>query len=58
MGRIKGAKALIGFVPDNQRYMDLHHSANDVLEAVHPREMELGSAAIAIMALLLSDFGL
>lgn len=58
VGRIKGTKALLGYVPDTQRYMDLHHSSNDVFEAVHPREMELGSAAIAVMALLLSDFGL
>lgn len=55
---IKNTKAKLGYVPDTQRYMDLHHSANDVFEAVHPREMELGSAAIAIMALLISDFGL
>ncbi len=58
VSKIKNAKALIGFVPDSQRYMDLHHSEKDVLDAVHPREMELGSAAIAILALLISDFGL
>ncbi|MHB9040461.1 MAG: M20/M25/M40 family metallo-hydrolase, partial [Melioribacteraceae bacterium] len=58
VGQIKNAKALLGYVPDDQRYMDLHHSANDVFSAVHPREMELGSAAIAIMSLLLSEEGL
>ncbi len=58
VGQIKNAKALLGYVPDDQRYMDLHHSANDVFSAVHPREMELGSAAIAIMSLLLSAEGL
>jgi hypothetical protein len=35
--------------------MDMHHSANDVFEEVHPREFELGAAAIAIMAYLLSE---
>ncbi|HSP87613.1 MAG TPA: M20/M25/M40 family metallo-hydrolase [Ignavibacteriaceae bacterium] len=55
ISKIKNAKALIGFVPDDQRYFDLHHSANDVFEEVHPREMELGSAAIAILAYLLSE---
>jgi len=58
VGQIKNAKALFGYVPDDQRYMDVHHSDNDVFAAVHPREMELGSAAIAIMSYLLSEEGL
>ncbi|MCX6174155.1 MAG: M20/M25/M40 family metallo-hydrolase [Ignavibacteriales bacterium] len=58
VGQIKNAKALLGYVPDDQRYMDLHHSDNDVYTAVHPREMELGTAAIAIMSYLLSEEGL
>ncbi len=58
VGQIKNAKALLGYVPDDQRYMDLHHSANDVFSAVHPREMELGSASMAIMAYLISEEGL
>ncbi len=37
----------MGLVPDPQRYFDLHHSSRDVLAEVHPRELELGSAAIA-----------
>jgi len=55
--KIKNAKLLLGYVPDDQRYMDFHHSANDVFEAIHPREFELGSASIAIMAYLLSEEG-
>lgn len=58
IGPIKNAKALMGYFPDNQRYMDLHHSANDVYSAVHPREMELGAAAMAIMVYLISEEGL
>ena len=58
VGAIKNAKALIGYVPDDQRYMDLHHSANDTFDKVHPREMELGSAAIAILVYLISEEGL
>lgn len=58
IGRIKGAKALMAYVPDGQRYFDYHHSDNDVFEAVSPREMELGTAAIAIMAYLISEEGL
>lgn len=56
--KIKNAKLHMGYVPDDQRYMDYHHSANDVFEEVHPREFELGVAAIAIMAYLLSEEGL
>lgn len=52
---IKNTKALLGYVPDDQRYMDVHHSDNDTYETVHPREMQLGTAAITIMALLLSN---
>jgi len=58
VAQIKNAKALFGFVPDDQRYMDVHHSENDVFEAVHPREMQLGTAALAILAYLLSEEGL
>jgi len=56
--KIKNAKLHMGYVPDDQRYMDFHHSANDTFDAVHPREFELGTAAIAIMAYLLSEEGL
>jgi len=56
--KIKNAKLHMGYVPDDQRYMDYHHSANDVFDAVHPREFELGAAAIGIMAYLLSEEGI
>lgn len=56
--KIKTARLHLGYVPDDQRYMDYHHSANDVFDAVHPREFELGAASIAIMAYLLSEEGL
>jgi carboxypeptidase Q len=55
---ISSAKALIGYRPDSQRYFDYHHSDNDVPDAVNPRELELGSAAIAILAYLISEEGL
>jgi carboxypeptidase Q len=55
---IKNAKALIGYRPDSQRYFDFHHSDNDQLSAVNPRELELGSASIAILVYLLSEEGL
>jgi len=55
---IKNTKAKIGYVPDAQRYMDVHHSANDTFDSVHSRELELGAASIAIMAYLISEEGL
>jgi len=58
ISKIKNAKLLMEYVPDNQRYFDLHHSPNDVIEEVHPREFELGSAAIAILVYLLSEEGI
>lgn len=58
VAQIKNAKALFGFVPDDQRYMDVHHSDNDDFESVHPREMQLGTAALAILTYLLSEEGL
>jgi hypothetical protein len=58
ISKIKNAKLLIGYVPDNQRYFDFHHSPSDVFEAVHPREFELGTAAMAILVYLLSEEGL
>jgi hypothetical protein len=58
IAQLKGTKALIGYVPDTQRYFDYHHSANDVFAAVHPREFELGAAAMAILAYLIAEEGL
>ncbi|MGB5892888.1 MAG: M28 family peptidase [Ignavibacteriaceae bacterium] len=58
ISKIENAKLLIGYVPDNQRYFDIHHSPSDVFEEVHPREFELGTAAMAILVYLLSEEGL
>ena len=38
---------LCGYRGDSQRYFDYHHTAQDNIESVHPRELELGSASIA-----------
>ena len=58
VSKIKGTKAQFGYVPDVQRYFDYHHSANDRFSAIHPREFELGSAAMAILTYLISEYGL
>ena len=45
----------IGLIPDSQRYFDVHHSDNDVLSAVNPRELQLGAVAMAAFAFMLAN---
>lgn len=45
-------------LPDSQRYFDMHHSANDVFENVHRRELCLGAVAMTAMVYLASMYGL
>jgi hypothetical protein len=49
---------MIGLNVDGQKMFDLHHSANDVFSTVHPRELELGTASMATLVYLLSEYGL
>ncbi len=49
---------VMSFIPDSQRYFDFHHSGNDVLSAVHPRELELGAIVEAVMAYVLAQEGI
>jgi len=49
---------LIGISPDSQRYFDYHHSLNDTLDKVNPRELGLGAALMASMAYLLTEYGI
>jgi carboxypeptidase Q len=49
---------LCGLITDSQRYFDVHHSAKDVLETVHPRELELGTIAMALFAYLVAEEGI
>ena len=48
---------LFALHPEVQRYFDVHHSRNDVIENVHPRELEYGAIATAALAWLLSEQG-
>jgi len=54
------AKGVPGFglLTEDQRYFDYHHSAKDQIEAVNPRELELGAIAEALLSYLLSEDGL
>ncbi|MBK8956715.1 MAG: M28 family peptidase [Saprospiraceae bacterium] len=49
---------LIGLRPDSQRYFDYHHTEQDRIEAVHPRELALGSAAMASLVYLIDKYGI
>ena len=49
---------LIGLIPDSQRYFDLHHTAQDVIDNVHPREFLLGGAAMTSLVYLIDQYGL
>jgi hypothetical protein len=46
---------LVGLLPDGQRYFDFHHSARDVFENVHRRELELGAASCALMLVMMDQ---
>jgi len=48
----------VGFIPDSQRYFDLHHSPHDVFAAVNRRELELGTASIAALIYFIDKYGL
>lgn len=59
VSRLKSQKGLlIGFIPDSQRYFDFHHTANDNIEAVNKRELDLGVAAILSLIYLIDQYGL
>ena len=49
---------LIGFRPDSQRYFDYHHTSIDRIEAVNPRELKMGAAAITSLVYLIDQYGL
>lgn len=52
------AGLLMGLRPDSSRYFDFHHSHLDVLEAVHPRSLAAGSAALTSLVFLIDQYGI
>jgi carboxypeptidase Q len=50
--------ALIGLMPDSQRYFDYHHTKEDTIDKVSPRELELGAATMASLVFLIDRNGL
>ncbi len=47
-----------GLTPDSQKYFDYHHTAIDSIDKVHPRELQLGAAAMAALVYLVDQHGL
>ena len=45
----------VGLVVEDHRYFDYHHSANDTIDAVHPRELEMGAIVMALLAAILAN---
>lgn len=60
IGPLKAALGtpLAGFVPDSQRYFDIHHAKSDVFENVNKRELELGAVNMAALIYLIDKYGL
>ncbi len=50
--------ALIGFLPDSQRYFNFHHTREDTFDKVDKRELELGAASMAALTYLIDQYGL
>ncbi|MFZ4620883.1 MAG: M28 family peptidase, partial [Bacteroidota bacterium] len=49
---------MIGLNPESQRYFDYHHSNHDTIDKVHPRELELGAIAMAILSWCIAQDGI
>lgn len=49
---------IAGFLPDPQRYFDLHHARTDVFENVNKRELLLGAVNMAGLIYLVDKYGL
>ena len=55
---VKSGVPGFGLLVDDHRYFDYHHSDNDTLEKVHPRELEMGAVAQALLCYLIAEQGI
>ena len=55
---VEHGAAGFGLDVENQRYFDYHHSDNDTIDKVNPRELELGAIVEALLCYLISEEGL
>ena len=54
----KNGVPTIGLRVDGQKYFDYHHSDKDTIDKVNERELELGSAAVAVLLYAIAEEGL
>ncbi len=47
-----------GLRVESHRYFDYHHSDNDTIDKVHPREIEMGAIVEALLCYLIAEEGL
>jgi hypothetical protein len=47
-----------GLGVETHRYFDYHHSDNDTIDKVNPRELEMGAIVEALLCYLISEEGL
>ncbi len=53
---MKQSGVVVGsYLPDSQRYFDLHHSERDTIDQISPREIELGAGLIAALVYVIAD---
>ena len=45
-------------ITNSQPYFDVHHSALDTLDRVHPRELELQAAIMSTLVYIVAEEGL
>lgn len=55
---VERGAAGFGLDVETQRYFDYHHSDNDTIDKVNPRELELGAIVEALLCYLISEEGL
>jgi carboxypeptidase Q len=49
---------VMDFLPDSQRYFEVHHTPADTFDKVSKRELEMGAASMAALTFLLDKYGL
>ncbi len=54
----KDGVVCFGLRPESHRYFDYHHSDNDTIDKVNPRELEMGAIVEALLCYLISEEGL
>jgi hypothetical protein len=47
-----------GLMVDDHRYFDYHHSGNDTIDKVHPRELQMGAGLLGVLCYLIAQEGL